>query len=228
MRQRIAPPQEEARPVLTIPMQPASPSTSKASVLVIGRSERVLRETVDLLRNDGRAAGATNDFDNVRTQFDIASLHTVVFGGMVPPETKEALRTHLGATNPAITFVQGLAGIPGLIAAQVEAALVPSRRHPESITYNGESRTVTIALRSPENVRVIGFWHTAFVPPDPESTSEVIFDGTLDAGTHTLPLPASVPTAASFIVVHVGADVHPFVVGAMPRGTTLASPPALR
>lgn len=216
--------------MLTIPMQTADPSGSEisasTSVLVIGRSEKVLGAAVDLLRNNGRAAGATNDFDNVLTQFDIASVDVVVFGGMVPPETKEALRTNLAAANPTITFVQGLAGIPGLLAAQVEAALVPSRRHPESTKYNGDSRTVTIALQSAQNVRVIGFWHTAFVPPDPKSTSEIIFDGTMDAGTHTMPLPASIPTAASFIVVHIGTDVHPFVVGPMPRGTTMAFPPA--
>jgi hypothetical protein len=217
--------------VLTIPMQPANPSGSQisastASVLVIGRSEKVLKETVDLLRNNGRAAGATNDFDNVLTQFDIASLTIVVFGGMVPPETKEALRTNLAAANPTITFIQGLAGIPGLIAAQVEAAAVPSRRDPGSTNYDADSRTVMISLQTSELVRVIGFWGTAFVPPDPESTSEVIFDGMMDAGTHTVPLPAHIPTAASFVVVYVGTDVHPFVVGAMPRGTTMASPPA--
>jgi hypothetical protein len=217
--------------VLTIPMQPANPSGSQisastVSVLVIGRSEKVLRETVDLLRNNGRAAGATNDFDNVLTQFDIASLTIVVFGGMVPPETKEALRTNLAAANPTITFIQGLAGIPGLIAAQVEAAAVPSRRDPGSTNYDADSRTVMISLQTSELVRVIGFWGTAFVPPDPESTSEVIFDGMMDAGTHTVPLPAHIPTAASFVVVHVGTDVHPFVVGAMPRGATMASPPA--
>jgi hypothetical protein len=93
-------------------MEPAMPSgsgisASTASVLVIGRSEKVLKEAVDLLRNNGRGAGATNDFDNVLTQSDIASLDIVVFGGMVPRETKEALRTNLAAANPTITFVQG-------------------------------------------------------------------------------------------------------------------------
>jgi hypothetical protein len=217
--------------VLTIPIQPAPPSRSQpsastVSVLAIGRSEKSLKESVDLLRNNGRAAGATNDFDNVLTQFDIASLDIVVFGGMIPPETKEALRTNLSAANPTITFIQGMAGIPGLIAAQVEAALSPSHQHPESTNYDPASRTVTISLQASENVRLIGFWHTAFVPPDPESTSETIFDATMDPGTHTLPLPAHIPTAASFVVVYVGTDVHPFVVGAMPPGTTMAAPPA--
>jgi hypothetical protein len=216
--------------VLTISIRPANPSgsqtpASRPSVLVIGRSEKVLQETVALLHSNGRAAGATNDFDNVLTQFDIASLDIVVFGGMVPPDTKEALRTNLAARNPTLAFVQGLAGIPGLIATQVEAALAPSRRHQESIRYDSDTRTVTISLKSLENVRVIGFWHTAFVPPDPESTSEVIFDDIMDAGIHTVALPASIPTVASFIAVHIGAEVHPFVVGPMPRGTTMATPP---
>jgi hypothetical protein len=217
-------------PMLTIPMQPANPVESGApapatSVLVVGRSEKVLRETVDILRDDGRVAGATNDFDNVSAQFDVASLDVVVFGGMVPPRTRQALRTDLAAANPTIAFVQGLAGIPGLIAEQVQAALAPSGRDPGSIDYDDGSRTVTISLRAPEPVRVIAFWGTAFVPPDPESTSEVIFDGTIDAGTHGVPLPAHIPTAASFVVVHIGADVHPLVIGPMPPGTTLASAP---
>jgi hypothetical protein len=220
---------QNGAPVLTIPRQPAHSSgahlcSSTPSALVLGRSEKVLKETVELIRNNGRAAGATNDFDNVLTLFDAASLDVVVFGGMVPPGTKEVLRTDLTAANPVITFVQGLAGIPGLIAAQVEGALIP-RRHPESITYDSDSRTVTISLQSAESVRVIGFWHTAFVPPDPESTSEIIFDDTMGPGTHTVSLPATIPTAASFIVAHIGTDVNPFVVGAMPRGTTLASAP---
>ena len=215
--------------MLTIPIPPAKPagsqeSASAPSVLVIGRSEKVLQETVDLLQSNGRAAGASNDFDNVLTLFDIASLDIVVFGGMVPPKTREALRTSLAAANPTITFVQGLAGIPGLIAAQVQAAAVPSRRPAESIKYDHDSRTLTITLQASELVRVIGFWGTAFVPPDPESTSDVIFDDTMDAGTHTVPLPTHIPTAASFVVVEVGTDVHPFVVGPMPRGSTMASP----
>jgi hypothetical protein len=216
--------------VITILTQPVAqsgsrPSPSTSSILVIGRSEKVLGVAVEQIRSNGRAAGATNDFDNVLARFDPASLDVVVFGGMVPPKTKEALRTDLATANPAITFVQGLAGIPGLIAAQVEAALVQYRRPPESIAYDGAGRAVTIVLRSAEKVRVVGFWHTAFVPPDPESTSELILDATLGAGTHTVPLPAYIPTVASFIVVHVGADVRSFVVGPMPRGTTLAPPP---
>jgi len=167
---------------------PADVEDTTKSVLVIGRSERTLRETVDLVCRNGRTAGATNDFDNVLALFDVASLDIVVFGGMVPPETKETLRTKLMGANPTITFVQGFAGIPGLIAAQVEAAAVPRRLEPGSITYDPDNRIVTISLQSPEHVRLTTFWGTAFVPPDPESASEVIFEATLEPGKHNLPV----------------------------------------
>jgi hypothetical protein len=213
--------------MLTIPMQVGSATSrseaSTRSVLVIGRSEKVLRETVDLLREDGRVAGATNDFDNVLALFDVTSLDLVVFGGMVPPATKEDLRSDLATANPNLTFVQGMAGIPGLIAAQVEAAAAPPPDAPASVTYDGDRRTVTISLKSSEDVRLTAFWGTAFVPPDPESTSQEIFDQKMGAGTHTLELPTSVPTVASFVVVRAGTEVHPYMVGPMPRGTTAAS-----
>ena len=207
--------------MLTIPTESAGQSEALASVLVIGRSEKVLQETVELLRRTGHTAGATNDFEHVLALFDVASLAIVVFGGMVPPAIKEALRVQLAEANPTITFVQGLAGIPGLIAAQVEAATHALCLEPGSVTYDTDDRTVTISLPSPERVQVTAFWGTAFVPPDPESTSAVIFNDILDAGEHALPLPASVPTSASFVVVRVGTDVYPFVVGPMPTGTTL-------
>jgi hypothetical protein len=193
-------------------------------VVVIGRSENVLTETVTLLRAGGLRAGATNDFDSVLALFEPRSLNAVVFGGMVPPDTKEALRTQLRTANPEIDFVQGLAGIPGLIAAQIEAALAPAREGAASVTYTAGERTLRISLGSPQAVRVTGFWATILVPPEPESTSEVIFDEVLRAGIHTMPLPASFPSVASFIVVRVGIDTHVSTVGPMPRLELLAPP----
>lgn len=198
----------------------ARPSLS-TSVLVIGRSENVLHEAVELLRANGHTAGATNDFEHVLALFDTASIAIVVFGGMVPPATKEALRAQLAEANPAVTFIQGLAGIPELIAEQVEAANNPRRLEAGPVTYDGDERTVTISVPSPEPVRLTAYWVTSFVPPNPQSTSMVIVDRVLDAGTHLLAVPASVPAAASFVVARVGTDVYPFVVGAMPAGTTL-------
>jgi hypothetical protein len=212
--------------MLTIPVQhPGGEQAAADAVLIIGRSENVLDETVQILRTAGTAAGATNDFQNVTSLFDPAALSTVVFGGMVPPETKEALRAELRTANADIEFIQGLAGMPGLIAAQVEAALEPAPDDSVTIGYDSEQRELQIELESPQRVRVVGFWGTSFVPPEPASASEVIFDTALPSGKHTMALPEEFPRVGSFVVVRAGAVVQPFTVGAMPR-IDLLPPPA--
>jgi hypothetical protein len=108
--------------MLTLPIEAAPGVRPQSRVLVIGRSENVLSETVQILRLIGYAAGASNDFAGVVDRFDMTAVDLVVFGGMVPPDTKELLREQISDRNPAMTFVQGLAGIAGVIVAQVRAA----------------------------------------------------------------------------------------------------------
>src|SRR5262249_50559403 len=110
--------------MLTLPVQAGRAAANRpARILAIGRSESVLSELVTILREKGHAAGATNEFDRTLGLFDAGQLDLVVFGGMVPPDTRDHLREQISARNPAVAFVQGYAGIPGLIAAQVQAAL---------------------------------------------------------------------------------------------------------
>ena len=201
-----------------------STSTTPVAVLVIGRSENVLTETVDILRAHGQTAGATNDFANILVSFDPTLLDTVVFGGMVPPHTKQALRKQLRTANPDIDFIQGLAGIPGLIAAQIQAAATSPDDETSAVTYDPDDRVLTFSIESSQTVRVTGYWATSFLPPEPASTSEVILEETLQPGIHTISLPASFPTIASFVVVHVGTRVVPFTIGAMPRMDILPPP----
>src|SRR5580693_5194811 len=108
--------------MLTLPIEADPQGRPESRVLVIGRSENVLSEAVQILRGQGQAAGASNDFAGVMNLFDMTAVDIVVFGGMVPPDTKELLRQQISGRNPAMTFIQGLAGIAGLIAAQVQAA----------------------------------------------------------------------------------------------------------
>ena len=212
--------------MLTIPMRSAdsAEASNPTRALVVGRSEKVLAETVEVLHWRGHMAGATNDFDDVLTLFDPTALDLVIFGGMVTPRKKEELRAGLTEANPALTFVQGMAGIPGLIADQVEAAVAPAADG-GSVDYDRDDRVVRISLPAGERALVTGYWGTAFVPPDPESTSEVVLDEWLDAGSHTVALPGHIPTVASFVVVRLGEAIHPFEVGPMPRGTTIAARP---
>lgn len=209
--------------MLTLPIEAGPEARPQSRVLIIGRSENVLSETVRILRRGGYAAGASNDFADAAVLFDMATVDIVVFGGMVPPDTKERLRQQISDRNPAMTFVQGFAGIPGVIAAQVQAA-----RTGLDVTYDPRTRSVDLHLDRPQDVRVVAWWATSFTPPQPRSTSLVLVDARLPAGQHTVTLPEEIPSQASFVTVTAGDAAQAFIVGSMPAGTTMASfpPPA--
>ena len=211
--------------MLTLPIEAAPEARSESRVLIIGRSENVLSETVQILRRIGHAAGASNDFTDVMDLFDMAAVDIVVFGGMVPPDTKELLRKQISDRNPAMTFVQGFAGIAGVIAAQVQATRTgdANARTGLAVTYDSQTRTVDLHLDRPENVQVVAWWATSFTPPEPRSTSLVLVDAGLPAGKHTVTLPGEVPSQASFVTVTAGDAVQALIVGPMPPGTTMAS-----
>jgi hypothetical protein len=213
--------------MLTLPIEAAPEARPESRVLVIGRSENVLSETVQILRLVGHAAGASNDFTSVMDQFDMAAVDIVVFGGMVPPDTKELLREQISGRNPAMTFVQGFAGIPGVIVAQVQATLTgdASAQTGLAVTYDPRTRTVDLHLNKPEIVQVVAWWATSFIPPEPRSTSLVVLDAWLPAGQHAVALPGEVPPQASFVTVAAGDAVQALIVGPMPAGTTMASFP---
>jgi hypothetical protein len=210
--------------MLTLPVEAGrAVANPTARILAIGRSETVLSELVTILREKGYAAGATNEFDRTLDLFDAGQLDLVVFGGMVPPDTKEHLRDQISARNPAVAFVQGYAGIPGLITKQVEAALSDGTTGPNpSARYDARSRSIGISLDRPQDVTVIAWWHTSFTPPEPKSTSRVILDEELPTGAHTIAIPDEVPAQASFATVSIGPSVRAFIVGPMPGGTTMA------
>ncbi|MEV5961279.1 hypothetical protein AB0L70_05910 [Kribbella sp. NPDC051952] len=204
--------------------------TAGGRVLVIGRSPQVILDAADILRSKGFQADATNQFDEVLTAYDTTGLDVVVFGGMVPADTKQYLRDEIAKGNDQVTFVQGLAGIAGLIAAQVEGATSTGRA--DGVTYDAENRTVQLTVREPVRVVVEAWWGTSFTPPEPKSTSRRVVDANFEAGEYTFELPAEVPAVASFVTVAVGPAVHAFTVGAMPDAVrrlvpTGAQPPAL-
>jgi hypothetical protein len=68
-----------------------------------------------------------------------------VFGGQVPPDRKAELREEIGAVNPRIIFVQGLAGIPGLIIDQVQGAFAADNPEPAEAPTFTPDRPVSVA-----------------------------------------------------------------------------------
>ena len=194
----------------------ASPANPPARILVVGRSPDVLIDTVEILRGKGYCADATNQFDRVLDDYDARDIDIIVFGGMVPADVKQHLRQEIGERNGHATFVQGLAGIAGLIAAQVEGVLAGESRDIH-LVYDEDQRSVRLTLHSAAHVTVEAWWHTSFTPPQPASTSLPVLDASLGEGSHSIALPAAVPSVASFIAVTVGSAVRTFTVGAMPQ-----------
>ncbi|WP_392342510.1 hypothetical protein ACQ86L_0405 (plasmid) [Leifsonia sp. P73] len=191
-------------------------------MLIVGRSPSVLTEAVHTLRAKEYAADATNQFDQVLTDYDTGELDILVFGGMVPLDVKQHLREQVGERNPGVTFIQGLAGIAGVIAAQVEAA--DSTGAADHIIYDSARRTIEFTLTASSRVVVEALWAASFTPPEPKSASMVILNGQLDAGPHAKPVPDAIPTAASFAVVRVGPNVRVLTIGAIPEAVTRMVP----
>jgi hypothetical protein len=180
-------------------------TTATKNVLVVGRSQLVLATTVALLAERGYHAQATREFDNIARQFDAAELDIVVFGGQVGPDQKTEIRNALVAVNPNLEFLQGLAGIPGLIVDQVVAAVADEVVIPgQAPLYDAETREIRLSLFAPLEVKVTAYWATEMVPPDPKSDSVVLHDGQLPAGEHAFPIPDSVALNAAFATVLAG------------------------
>lgn len=202
----------------------AIPANEPARVLVVGRSPSVLLAAVDLLRAKGYAADATNQFDQVLDDYDVSDLDVLVFGGMVPADTKQHLRDETSRRNNQVIFVQGLAGIAEVIAAQVEAVTYGDPSDAAEIGYVADDRTLRIALSDPAHVVVEASWAASFKPPEPTSASLKVFDGELSAGAHDIVLPDDVPSEACWAAVTVGRQVRVVTVGGMPDAVTRMVP----
>jgi hypothetical protein len=190
-------------------------NSPQRSVLLIGKSQLVLDDAVAGLRDLGHNAEATNDFTDVTARFDLNEIDLVVFGGQVPPDRRAKLREEISASNPRVIFVQGLAGIPGLIVNQVEGALASQDHDPNRApTFTPETRSIQVTLTGPADVKVSIWWQTSFVPPDPKSDSLLLLDDRLPAGDHAIPVPDLVPPKAAFATVQVDAAMYAFSIAA--------------
>ena len=103
---------------------------SRRSIVLIGKSQLVLDDALAGLRDLGYKAEATNDFADVTARLDAREIDLIVFGGQVPPDLRAELREEISAINPHVIFVQGLAGIPGLIINQVQGAFARDHHDP--------------------------------------------------------------------------------------------------
>jgi len=186
---------------------------TQRGVLLIGKSQLVLHDTVASLRDLGYKARATNDFSDVTGRFDANEIDLVVFGGQVPADRKAELTEEIGAINPEMIFVQGLAGIPGLIVDQVQGAFTADKQGLARVpTYTPEDRSIRLALTAPADVAATVWWQTSFVPPDPKSDSQLLLDEQLASGEHVVPVPHHIPPSAAFATVRIDAAIYAFSI----------------
>ena len=183
------------------------------SVLLIGKSQLVLDDALAGLRDLGYNAEATNDFADVTSRFDAREVDLVVFGGQVPPDLKAELREEISAINPRVVFVQGLAGIPGLIINQGQGGFAHDHQElARAPTFAPDERSIGLTLPAPAEVKVITWWQTSFVPPDPKSDSLLLLNDRLAAGDHAVTVPDLVPPKAAFTTVQVDAAIYAFSI----------------
>jgi hypothetical protein len=180
------------------------------SVLILGRSQLVLDDAVAGLRELGYTAQATNDFGDITGRFDVREVDLVVFGGQVPAPRQAELTREISAIHPPVIFVQGLAGIPGLIIAQVRGAFA-ARDHGNGSapSFDPAQRAIQLTLAQPADVTVTAWWGTS---SDPKSDSLVLLDRRLAAGQHSVPWPGVIPDHAAFASVEAGQAIYTFPV----------------
>ena len=202
--------------------------TPQRSVLLIGASQRILGDTVAALRDIGYIAQGTNDFvSDITGQFDVTHIDLISLGGQVPPGRKAELREQIGAINPRVIVLNSLAGIPGLIASQVQEAFTADRQDPaHAPAYTPGDRSIRLILADPAAVKATVWWRTSIIPPDSKSDSLVLLDDRLPGGHHTIPVPDHVfmpprrspnspnPPLAVFATVQVGAAIYNFSIAA--------------
>ena len=191
--------------------------TVQQSVLLIGKSQLVLDDAVAGLRALGHKADATNDFTAVTGRFDARTIDLIVFGGQVPPDRKAELKDGLAAINPQIIFVQGLAGIPGLIVNQVQGAFTRQEQDPSRSTDLHTRRPVDPPYpHRAGNRQVTAWWQTPFVPPHPKSDSLLLLEDRLAAGEHAVAVPDLVPPKAAFASVQLDKAIYAFTIATEP------------
>ncbi len=201
--------------------------TPQPSVLLIGASQRVLDEAVAVLRDLGYTAQETNDFSSdITGRFNITNIDLVALGHLIPPDRKAELKEQIAVINPQVTFRDPpLAGIPGLIASQVQEAFNAGHQDPaRAPTYTPGDRSIRLTLADPAAVKVTVYWRTALIPPDPKSDSLVLLDDQLPRGDHTIPVPGHVPPQTAtptgprpaewFATVQADAAIYNFSIAA--------------
>lgn len=184
----------------------------RRSVLVLGRSQLLLDEIVTALREAGYTALATSDFSGGLTgRLDVRELDLIVFGRQVPPDREAGLKEEIRAASPRVIFLEGVAGIPGLVVNQVRGAFADGRQDPaHAPAYAPGRRVIQLPLAEPADVTVTLWWRVPSTPPHLKSGSLVLCHGPFASGDHAIPVPGHIFTQSrlAFATVRVDAAIY--------------------
>jgi hypothetical protein len=183
----------------------------KKHILIIGKSPTALESMMGLLRKRGYEVETTDVFDDIAGRFDLRQLDLITTGGQVPVGKREEIRHDARELNHDMLFVQGLAGIPGLVVQQIEGEFAAQYRDTvHTPIFDAATRGIKFLLEESASVKITCWWQTSFVPPNPGSDSLVLVDETMSADGHTILIPPAIPPEASFVTVRIGKAIYCF------------------
>jgi hypothetical protein len=158
-----------ARRGLAWERQGSPPGRARSEMSCCSARARMSSTNASLPYDVGYTAPGTTDFQSdITDQFDVTKIDLVSLGGLVPPDREAELKERMSAINPKIIFIDSLAGIPGLIAGQVQEAFTADLQNPaQAPSYLPGSRSIRLTLADPTRVKATVWFHRR--PPEPRS-----------------------------------------------------------
>ncbi|MEU6707638.1 oxidoreductase [Streptomyces wuyuanensis] len=192
---------DEYRAALERLLDDATPR-ARRRVLLIGARAAALARLAAALRTIGIGADIAHDTAAVPAE-ELRTYAAVVFGGSVAQSERAAVRAAFTGSGVDVACVDALADVAPLVVAQVEQALDrgPGHRRLTGLTADGGTASVTVAAVC--RVRLVAYRLDRLH----RTRTHEVFDGTLDPGTHCIPLDSDAAKGRSFLVARAAGGV---------------------
>ncbi|MGW7285328.1 oxidoreductase [Streptomyces sp. NPDC054847] len=187
---------EEYRAALEQLLPGPEEAAARRRVLLIGARVAVLAKLAAALRSIGIGADIAHDAAGVPAE-ELGAYQAVAFGRAVTEADRAAVREAFTLAGAQVEYVDGLAPVVPLLVAQIELALDRSpvgQRRLRGLAAKGGEAVVEVASEC--RVRLVAHRLDALH----RTHVRELFDGTLQPGTHRIPLDARAVKGRSFVV----------------------------
>ncbi|MEU2109558.1 oxidoreductase [Streptomyces sp. NPDC019507] len=172
-------------------------------VLLIGARATALAGLAAALRTIGVGADIARDTAAVPAE-ELRTYGAVVFAGTVTEPERAAVRAAFSGAGADVVCVDALAGVVPLVVAQVEQALDRAPAEHRRLTgLTATGRTVSVTVASVCRVRLV----VHRLDRLHRTRTHEVFDGTLEPGTHRIPLDCGAARGRSFVVARAAGGV---------------------